>query len=192
LNIRRKRVARFLLPATLALGLASAGEVPDTVVTTNVTGTLGPKLAGSDPIAADGQHVVILINASASSAPIKKTADSATYRLPEHAVKITIGNHTHNTYAPSTMQITVPPHGADTIVLHCTIYVKGIAMPVVATISLAAGSFSKAVLSHPTTFKSPQHLTSAATAVGPGNKLSYTALGGSTVLGLTGTANSHT
>jgi hypothetical protein len=188
-------VARRLvsgLIALSALGLAAAADLPDTQVTITATGTLGPKLTGSDPIAADGQHVVILVEASASAKPTKKTSDSATYSLPAQALTITIGKHTHHTFAPSTMQITLSVHGPDTIVLHGTIYVKGIAVPVIATLSLASGAFTDAVLSHPTAFKSPQHLTPAPTAYAPGSKFSYKALGGSTVLGVSGTATSHT
>jgi hypothetical protein len=62
--------------------------------------------------------------------------------------------------------------------------------PVRGTIFLQPGSWNKTVLKHMTAFSpSPQNITAATSATGPGSKLEYT-FGGATVLGLTGTASS--
>jgi hypothetical protein len=60
---------------------------------------------------------------------------------------------------------------------------------VTGTAYLKTGSWTTAVLKHPTAFTpSPQKLTAAKTANGPGSKVSYDFFG-TTVLGLNGTAS---
>ena len=92
--------------------------------------------------------------------------------------------------APTTLQYSFPAAGPDTMVLTSTVSVSGIDGTVVGS-HLAKASFTTAVLKHPQRFKpSPQNLTSATTASGPGSKIKYTVpLLGSTVLGLTGKAS---
>jgi len=62
----------------------------------------------------------------------------------------------------------------------------------VATIALAKGSFTTAVLKHPTAFKpTSQTLKAATKAGGPGSQVKYTVpLLGTTVLGIAGNATS--
>jgi hypothetical protein len=62
---------------------------------------------------------------------------------------------------------------------------------IVGTASLAKGSFTSTVTKHPHKFTpSPQTLTAASTAGGPGSQVKYTSVvGGTTVLGLSGTAS---
>jgi hypothetical protein len=67
----------------------------------------------------------------------------------------------------------------------------GYKVTVVDTSLLNKGSWTSAVFTHPGPFKpSPQNLTAAQTASGAGSKLKYLVLGGTTVLGITGTASS--
>ncbi len=155
-------------------------------LTITLKGKLGPILSGSDPLGLDGQSGKVTIMASESLSPIKHTANSATYRLPAGAITVTAGSNKFTTNTSSKMTITLL-NTADTM----TLDVSGPdGLQVTDTTFLQAGSWTNAVLKHPTTFKpSPQKLHSAKTANGPGCKVSYTIFGGTTVLGFTGTGS---
>jgi hypothetical protein len=181
----------FLLSIILVVGLCPLlAASPDTTVNMTFSGTLGPILSGSDPLGGNGQIGSIMVAASESLKPTKKTTTSATYTLPVGAITVVIGGTTYGSPKTSTMKISIPASGPDTIVITTSVTEFGISGTVVGTASLAKGSFSKTVLSHPTTFKpSPQTLTSATTAGGPGSQVKYTVFGGTTVLGFAGTAS---
>jgi hypothetical protein len=67
--------------------------------------------------------------------------------------------------------------------------VNGVSLMVTDTNFLKAGSWTTAVLKHPGVFSpSPQKLTAAKTAGGPGCKVKYTVFGNTSVLGFSGTA----
>ena len=71
--------------------------------------------------------------------------------------------------------------------MFCTIH-----SPAIFTASLAKGSFTSDVLKHPTRFTpSPQILTAATTASGPGSKVQYTdaSTNATAVFGISGTAS---
>jgi hypothetical protein len=157
-----------------------------------VSGTLGPVLSGSDPLGANGESGVLTATASSTLTPTSKTKTSATYTLPVGAVTVNIGGTVYGTTGTSTLKYTFPAAGPDTMVFTATVSVDGFKGTVVGTVSLAKGSFTSAILKHPQKFTpSPQTLKPAKTAAGPGNKVEYTVkiLGGSTILGLTGTAS---
>jgi hypothetical protein len=160
-------------------------------ITYTITGTLGPILSGTDPLGANGKTGTITIVVSETLKPKKHTATSATYTLPADAITVNIGGTNYGTTGTSTLVYSIPSAGPDTMVVTATVVVDDIfSGTVVGTASLAKGSFPSAVLKHPHAFSpASQTLTAATTATGQGSKVKYTALGSSTVLGLSGTAS---
>jgi hypothetical protein len=156
-------------------------------LTISIKGTLGPILSGSDPLGLDGKSGTITVLASESLSPTKHTATSATYTLPPGAIKVTAGSNKFTTKSPSKMIINLTST-ADIL----TLMVSGKnGLMVTDTTFLKAGSWTNAVLKHPGVFKpSPQKLTSATTASGPGCKVKYTVFGSTSILGFHGTGSS--
>jgi hypothetical protein len=71
---------------------------------------------------------------------------------------------------------------ADLLTFKATVHIDGFTVKVSNTSSLASGSWTSGVLQHPALFSpSPQDLSS------PSSTFSYNVLGGTTVLGVTGT-----
>ena len=179
-----------LIAAVLILGLCPLMAAS---ITYTISGTLGPVLSGSDPLGANGESGVLTATAGATLTPTKHTATSATYTLPAGAITVNIDGTSYGTTGTSTLEFTFPAAGPDTMVFSATLSVDGFTGTVVGTASLAKGSFTKAALKHPTVFKpSPQTLTPAKKAKGPGSKVEYDVaiLGGSSTLGVSGTATS--
>jgi hypothetical protein len=180
---------RCLLGTVLLLGICPL--LAAAKITYTINGTLGPILSGSDPLGANGESGVLTAVVSSLLVPTSKTHTSATYTLPAGAITVVIGGTTYATSGTSTLKYTVPATGADTMVITSTIVVTGLKGTVVGTASLAHASFTNAVLKHPVKFApTPQTLTAATSAGGPGSQVKYTApLFGSTVLGIAGTAS---
>jgi hypothetical protein len=157
-------------------------------LTITVKGTIAPILSGSDPLRFDGQSGTVKILASESLTPTKHTATSATYTLPPGAISVTAGSNKFSTKSPSKMVINLTST-ADTLTLIIAGQVNGVSLMVTDTNFLKAGSWTTAVLKHPGVFSpSPQKLTAAKTAGGPGCKIKYTVFGNTSVLGFSGTA----
>ena len=157
-------------------------------LTITVKGTIAPILSGSDPLRFDGQSGTVKILASESLTPTKHTATSATYTLPPGAITVTAGSNKFSTKSPSKMVINLTST-ADTLTLIIAGQVNGVSLMVTDTNFLKAGSWTTAVLKHPGVFSpSPQKLTAAKTAGGPGCKVKYTVFGNTSVLGFSGTA----
>jgi hypothetical protein len=157
-------------------------------LTITVKGTIAPILSGSDPLRLDGQSGTVKILASESLTPTKHTATSATYTLPAGAISVTAGSNKFSTKSPSKMVINLTST-ADTLTLIIAGQVNGVSLMVTDTNFLKAGSWTTAVLKHPGVFSpSPQKLTAAKTAGGPGCKIKYTVFGNTSVLGFSGTA----
>jgi hypothetical protein len=155
-------------------------------LTITLKGTLGPVLSGSDPLGLNGQSGSVAIMASESLSPTKHNATSATYKLPAGAITIVAGSTHFTTTTPSKMTVNLLTT-ADTLTLAAT---GPDGLQITATTFLKAGSWTTAVLKHPTVFEpSPQKLTAAKTVGGAGCKLKYTLFGSSTVLGFKGTAS---
>jgi hypothetical protein len=171
------------------LGLCPLLSAANIVYT--ISGTLGPVLSGSDLLGGNGQTGTLTATVSTSLTPTSKTRTSATYTLPVGAITVVIGGTTYSTTGTATLKYTFPAAGPDTLVITTKVSISGIMGTVTGTASLAKGSFTGAVTKHPTKFKpSPQTLTAAATAGGPGSQVKYSApLIGTTVLGLSGTAS---
>jgi hypothetical protein len=159
-------------------------------ITYTISGKLGPVLSGSDPLNVNGKSGVVTAVVGSTLIPKSKTKTSATYTLPAGAITVKIGGSNYATKGPSTLKYTFPAKGPDTMVVSAKVSADGISGTVVGTASLAKGSFTRAVLKHPTRFEpSTQTLTSATTATGPGSKVEYSAsILGATVLGLSGNA----
>lgn len=193
------RITRKSAPILAVLLLASitwAQSIDDYVsshrdpatktLTITVKGTIGPILSGPDPLGLDGLKATLTIMASESLSPTKHTATSATYTLPAGAIKVVAGKHKLTTKSPSKLVIDLTS-SADT----ATLAVAGPdGLQVTDAIYLKTGSWTTAVLKHPTVFSpSPQKLSPAKTASGAGNKIKYSIEGTTTVLGFTGTAS---
>ncbi|HXM22522.1 MAG TPA: hypothetical protein VN948_14800 [Terriglobales bacterium] len=174
--------AQSIEVATLNSSVAPATHT----LTITLNGTLGPILSGSDPLGLNGQSGKITVMASESLSPTKHTATSATYTLPAGAITVTAGSQHFTTKSPSKMIISLLST-ADTL----TLVVAGPSgLMATDTTFLKPGSWTNAVLKHPTVFKpSPQKLTSAKSASGPGCKVKYTILSSTTVLGFHGTGS---
>jgi len=192
-----KVVRRFaLVPvAVVVLGCAvwaqsveiSAVSPATHTLTITIKGTIEPILSGSDPLGLDGKSGVVTLMASESLSPTSHTSTSATYKLPAGAITVTAGGKKFTTKSPSKMIIKLTST-ADTL----TLILTGPDSAVVTdTTYLKANSWTTAVLKHPGVFSpSPQKLTSATTASGPGCKVKYTVFGSTTVLGFHGTGSS--
>jgi len=158
-------------------------------ITYTITGTLGPVLSGFDYLGANGQSGTLTATLNTTAVPTATTATSATYKVPAAAIKVVINGTTYQTSGPATLVYNFPAAGPDTMVISAPITADGFSGTVVGTASLAAGSFTGAVKTHPHKFTpTPQTLT-AATASGPGSKVKYSTILGTCVLGLSGTAS---
>jgi len=192
-----KVVRKFapVLVAVLVLGCAvwaqsveiSAVSPATHTLTITIKGTIEPILSGSDPLGLDGKSGVVTLMASESLSPTSHTTTSATYKLPAGAITVTAGGKKFTSKSPSKMIINLTST-ADTL----TLILTGPESAVVTdTTYLKANSWTTAVLKHPGVFSpSPQKLTSATTASGPGCKVKYTIFGSTTVLGFHGTGSS--
>ena len=192
-----KVVRRFALVPVAVVVLACAvwaqsveisAVTPAThTLTITIKGTIEPILSGSDPLGLDGKSGIVTVLASESLSPTSHTSTSATYKLPAGAITVTAGGKKFTTKSPSNMIIKLMST-ADTL----TLILKGPESAVVTdTTYLKTGSWTTAVLKHPGVFSpSPQKLTSATTASGPGCKVKYTIFGSTTVLGFHGTGSS--
>ena len=199
LPIRSKtvRTSALHLCAVLVLGCATWAQSTEVATVNPVThtltitikGTLGPVLEGSDPLGGNGQSGTVAIMVSESLSPVKHTVNSATYSIPAGAITVTVGSNKFKSQNPSNMIVRLT-NSADTLTLITSVTVSGINVTITDTTFLKAGSWTRAVLKHPTVFKpTPQKVTSAVNANGPGCKLKYVVFGGTTVLGFNGTAS---
>lgn len=189
------RTSSLILIAVVVLGCAvwaqsveiSAVSPATHTLTITIKGTIEPILSGTDPLGLDGNSGTVKVLASESLSPTSHTATTATYKLPPGAIKVTAGSNKFTTTSPSKMMIkltstadvlTLIAAGPDGLIVTDTTYLK-------------AGSWTTAVLKHPGVFMpSPQKLTSATSASGPGCKVKYTIFGSTTVLGFHGTGSS--
>jgi hypothetical protein len=181
-------VAVLVLGSTIWAQSIEGSVVPATkTLTITLKGTLGPVLAGTDPLGLNGQSGTVTVMASESLSPTKHTSTSATYTLPAGAITVTAGSHKFTTKSPSKMIINLTST-ADTLTL---IAAGPSGFLVTDTTFLKAGSWTTTVLKHPKPFNpSPQKLTSAKNATGPGCKVKYVIFGTTTVLGFNGTGSS--
>jgi len=153
-------------------------------LTMTIMGTLGPILSGSDPLGLNGQNGTMTLQASESLSPTKHTSNSATYTLPAGAITVKVGSYEFKTTTKSTIIVKLTK-SADVLSLNAS-GPDGLKLTAIA--DLQPNSWTNSVLKHPTTFSpSPQDLSAAKTANGPGSKLKYTIEGSTTVLGLSGT-----
>ena len=176
---------------TAALTLAICPLLAAANITYTINGTVGPILAGSDPLGANGESGTLTAVVSQSLTPTSKTKVSATYTVPAGAITVNIGGTIYPTTGTSTLKYSFPTSGADTLVITTTVTVSGLPGTVVGTVSLANASFPRSTLNHPHKFSpTPQTLTPAKKAAGAGSKVEYTVpILGSTTLGFSGTAS---
>ncbi len=188
----------FRASALLAAGVfvvsgaawAQAGHhrfAPKSTLTITLDGTLGPIISGSDPAGLDGQSATVTVEASESLKPYKTTASSVSYHIPAGAITVDVGGTDYTSTSKSSMTIKLGKK-SDTLTLKAALDIDGFKVQVSDVSSLAAGSWTKSVLQHPTLFApSPQNLSE------PDSTLTYTVFSEKTVLGVTGTAaNSDT
>ena len=185
--MQRRRWLLFLTILAAGLCPLRAQNAPDTTLTINIGGTMGAILSGPDRLGASGEAGALKMVASESLTPTKTTGTSATYTLPPGAITVTVGGTTVTTTSASTLKIAIPAQGKDNVVLTASAKVLGISLQVTFTAALRSGSFPSSALINPTTFHpTPQALTAATSATGPGSKVSYKFLGATTVLGFSG------
>lgn len=152
-------------------------------LTIMLDGTLGPILSGSDPAGLDGQNATVTILASESLTPYKTTATSASYHIPAGDITVNINGTNYMSTSKSSMTVKLGK-SADTLSLKGTVDVDGFKFQVSEVSSLAAGSWTNAVLQHPMPFSpSPQDLSE------PSSNFTYSVIGETTKLGVTGTAS---
>jgi hypothetical protein len=110
---------------------------------------LGPVLSGSDPGSFNGQSTVLTAVVNAALRPKSHTATSATYTLPARAFTPKVGNGRYVTTRASTLEYTFPATNPDQMVITGTFSIGGVDFPMVVTVSLANGSFTTSVKTHP-------------------------------------------
>jgi hypothetical protein len=160
-----------------------------TTVTYSLNGTMGPILAGTDPLGLNGQSASVTVKANAALKPVKHTATSATYKLPKGAISGQAGSDKFTTTTPSQMVIVAGKRSSLTLAF--TVSSSGQKIVVKDVTDLAANSFTRAALKHPTAFSpSPQNVTAAQKKGGPGCQFYYLVEGNRTDLGFGGTASS--
>ncbi len=151
-----------------------------------IKGKIGPILSGSDPLGLDGEKGSVEVVASESLSPTSQSGSSVTYTLPAGAITVKSGKEEFKTDSPSTMTIDLTD-SADVLTL---IAAGPDGLMVTSTTYLEADSWTTGVFTHPETFTpSPQDLTSASSAGGPGCQIEYVIEGITTVLGFSGTAS---
>jgi hypothetical protein len=172
------------IPGVAAAQSRNAAPASKGTVTIVLDGTLGPVISGSDPAGLDGDSATITLTVSESLKPYKLTSTSASYHISTKDIVLNVNG---NQYSPSSRYTLVVNLGksADTLTLSGKAKIDFVPVTVSDVTSLAAGSFSKTVRKHLTTFSpSPQNLSE------PSSTFTYTALSQTTVLGVTGTAAS--
>jgi hypothetical protein len=191
-SMHRKTTRSLLLCSlvlTLVPGLWAESQPASAANTLTVvmTGKLAPVLSGSDPLGLNGESGTLTLKASESLSPTKTTTNSATYTLPAGDISIKFGSSKFKTTTTSTMEIKLTGT-ADIVILTAT---GPDGLKLTATASLAPKSWKSSVLKHPAPFTpSPQTLTAATKAGGPGSQLQYVIEGQTTVLGLSGSISS--
>lgn len=184
------------LGTVLCLAAAALGVCPllaAATITYSFSGTIGPVLSGSDPLGLNGQSATLTVTISSTAAPQHTSSTGADYAVPAADAQLMIGGTTATALRPVLVHYTFPAAGP------CPMTVAGsftstLTGPIdVALIAwLGKGSFTSAVLQHPQMFvPSPQLLTPAKNANGPGSKLEYHSSQGRIVLGFGGVASDN-
>ena len=184
--MRVERLPFVLNVVMLGMLPLAAQTAPDATLTVAVTGTLGPVLAGSDPMNVSGHTGSVTIVVSESLAPTKVSGNTAIYTLPAGAITDVIGLRSFTTTTPGKLGIKLT---ATADILNLEYNSRDNTITTV-TAYLAPGSWNSSVLMHPAPFSpSPQDLKSATVAGGPGTQLRYSQNGAITVVGMAGTAS---
>jgi len=180
------RRRHLLLSSVLALGispLVAQSPAAGTTLTISIAGTLGPILQGSDPLNLNGQAGSLSLTVNEAQTPVAQNGSTVTYRLAPGNVTLLVGRTPFTTTTQSKLRIQLEST-ADILELEY-LGQKGTIDKL--TAYLAPGSWTTAILMHPTVFSpSPQPVTAATTAGGPGTQLKYADSGIVTVLGLGG------
>jgi hypothetical protein len=179
----RTILAASVVAAVLMGGTAFA-QVPASTLTIAIDGTAGPILQGSDPLGLNGKSASVTVLVSESLKPTKHSKTSATYKIPAGAITLTFDGTPYQTTSPSKMTVKLGKT-ADTLTFVSSVTQDGVTVDFTDTTSLAAGSWTSAVLQSPAPFSpSPQTLSS------PSSKLKYSgAFTGTTIVGISGTAS---
>ena len=181
------RAAAFAAAAMLAFGAtsdaASLRGSSANSFTITLAGTLGPVLSGSDPAGLDGQSATVAVTVKSTLNPYRTRANSADYHIAPGDVTVTVNNTKYTSTSRSAMIVKLGST-ADLLSFKATLTIDGFRVTVLDTSTLQSGSWTTAALQHPQLFSpSPQNLTE------PASTFTYTVLGGTTALGVTGTAS---
>lgn len=146
-------------------------------------GTLGPVLKGSDPAGLDGDSATVTVMASEALKPYKTTSNSADYHIPAGDITVDVNGTKYTSTSRSEMIVKLTSK-ADLLTFKATMKIQGFTVKVSDSSALQSGSWTNSVLQHPAPFSpSPQDLSS------PTSTFTYTVIGETTVLGVTGTAS---
>lgn len=185
------RASALAAAGIVALSAAASAQMlhhhhaPKSAITITLDGTLGPVISGDDPAGLDGQSATVTIKASESLKPFTTKGKSASYHLPKGAITVNVDGTDYSSTGKSTMTIALGKT-ADTLTLQGAIDIEGFNVNVTDVSTLAAGSWTKAALKHPTLFSpTPQDLTE------PSSNFTYDVFGDDTELGVTGSISSH-
>lgn len=124
----------FLL-AVLSIPAAHAS-----LINLEISGTLGPKLSGVDPLGLTGQSFLVTALFDSSLIPVSMMGDSATYDLNGN-LEIKAGKIDLTGYN-ATLTLTAPPSGKDTLALSFSVVEFSFEPEVYATLSLPAGTLN--------------------------------------------------
>ena len=178
------RAAAF---AAAAMLLSTTSDAAPSRVSANsfiitLAGTLGPVLSGSDPAGLNGQSATVAVTVKTALKPYRTRAHSASYHIAPGDVTVTVNNTKYTSTSRSIMVVKLSS-AADLLSFKAALTIDGFKVTVSDTSALQSGSWTTAALQHPQLFSpSPQNLTE------PASTFTYTVLGGTTVLGVTGTA----
>src|ERR1043165_3013689 len=103
-------IKRLLVALTVfALGMIplAAQVSPGSTLTIAVTGTLGPILAGPDPLNANGHTGSVTLIVDQALSPTKVVGATVLYTLPPGAITDVIGRRSFTTTTPAKMHISL-------------------------------------------------------------------------------------
>ena len=109
-------------------------------ITLETSGTLGPVIAGIDPLKLNGGNFLVTGSIDQNSTPINVTANSATYSIPG-TLDVSVGALDFSGFY-GTMTLTDPASGPDTVVFNFMVSELGFVPVVTADLLLPAGTLN--------------------------------------------------
>lgn len=186
MRFRKLREGALVALALMSIaGTADAqgfGRASGKAITIILDATLGPVISGNDPAHLDGQSATVTVLVKTSLNPYKTTASSASYHIPAGAITVDVNGTNYTSTSRSSMIVKLGKN-ADLLTLKGRLEISGFNVAISDISALQSGSWTSDVLQHPQLFApSPQDITE------PSSTFTYTVIGETTKLGVTGTA----